>query len=160
MPFVVLPSGLWRLASLFVEAEGGGGDGDLPSWLAGAPYMVLLSAVSELLAFTAVGLIAAWGEVFPRWVPWLRGRRVPVVATTVVGALAAVVLTVLWTALFLVTEVAGTTITGEPSPADYPGNVGGWFSVVYYVSYVPLMLWGPLLGAVVVAYWRRRRGEG
>lgn len=37
------------------------------------PRRVLLSIAAELLAFTAVGLIAAWGEVFPGWVAVSRG---------------------------------------------------------------------------------------
>lgn len=28
------------------------------------------------------------------------------------------------------------------------------------LCYAPLVLWGPLLGAVTVAYWRRRRIHG
>ncbi len=40
-------------------------------------YVPSLPIASELLAFTAIGLIARRGEVFPRWVPYLSGRQVP-----------------------------------------------------------------------------------
>ncbi|MFG2003604.1 hypothetical protein ACGFNU_31025 [Spirillospora sp. NPDC048911] len=83
VPLTVLPSSVWRIAIGTFHlpiGEGDQGDGDLPSWLPGEVYVVLLSLVSELLAFTAVGLVATWGETFPRWIPGLRGRRVPTLA--------------------------------------------------------------------------------
>lgn len=160
VPLVVLPSGLWRIATEFVPGMEGGdtGSGTLPGWLPGEVYIVLLSVFSELVAFTAVGLIAAWGEVFPRWVPVLRGRRVPPLAVVVPAAIGAVLLTVVWTAAFAA-DFAGVTLQGEPTPAGYPGEAGGWTAAVYYVCYLPLLLWGPLLGLLTAAYRRRRRAE-
>jgi hypothetical protein len=32
-----------------------------------------------------------------------------------------------------------------------------WHFVVLAVSYAPLLLWGPPVGVVTVAYWQRRR---
>lgn len=157
VPFVVLPSGLWRVAVVLASDRRGHGTDGLPSWLPIEVYVILLSVVSELLAFAAVGLIASWGEVFPRWLPGLRGRRVPTAAAVVPGALGAAVLTVLWTVITVVTEVAGVTLRGDPVSQDYPGRAGDGSAVVFYVCYAPLVLWGPLLGAVTVAYWQRRR---
>ncbi|MFD0346588.1 hypothetical protein ACFQ0M_11775 [Kitasatospora aburaviensis] len=72
-----LPSCIWRIAAMNLNAplidhndappEGHGavlvsGEG---SWW----YVIALSVVSEALAFLAVGLVARWGEVWPRWVP-------------------------------------------------------------------------------------------
>lgn len=156
VPLTVLPSGIWRLGLLFVD-HSEADSGQLPDWLPLEVYVVLLSVVSELLAFTAVGLVAAWGEVVPRWIPVLGGRRIPVAAAAVPAALGAVVLTALWTVLAAVTQVAGTTLQGDPVPADFPSEAGGWTAAWFYVCYVPLVLWGPLLGVVTVAYWRRRR---
>ncbi|MFG2874395.1 hypothetical protein ACGFYU_05180 [Streptomyces sp. NPDC048337] len=156
IPFTVLPSGLWRLGLLFVDHVGAD-SGRLPGWLPLEVYVVILSVVSELLAFTAVGLVAAWGEVVPRWIPVLGGRRIPVAAAAVPAALGALALTALWTVLSVVTQVAGTTIQGDPIPANFPSEVGGWTALWFYVCYAPLVLWGPLLGLVTVAYWRRRR---
>lgn len=64
IPFTVLPSGLWRITTVVfhVGDDGAHGAGQLPSWLPGPVYIVALSIVSELLAFTAIGLIAAWGR--------------------------------------------------------------------------------------------------
>ncbi|MGW1378795.1 hypothetical protein ACWD6P_31645 [Streptomyces sp. NPDC002446] len=157
VPLLVLPSGIWRVVAVFASDHGGQGADGLPSWLPGEVYVVLLSVVSELLAFTAVGLIASWGEVFPRWLPVLGGRRVPTAAAVIPGALGAAALTFLWTVLAVVTEAAGVTVRGEPIPHDYPGMAGDGSAVVFYLCYAPLLLWGPLLGAVTVAYRRRRR---
>jgi hypothetical protein len=158
VPLAVLPSGLWRIATECFPALKGSGDtgrGDLPGWLPGEVYVIFLSVLSELLAFTAVGLIAAWGEVFPRWIPVLRGRRVPPLAAVVPAAIGTVVLTVIWTAAFAA-DFAGTTLQGDPTPSGYPGEAGGWKALAYYICYIPLLLWGPLLGLVTVAYWKRR----
>ncbi|MFB4317541.1 hypothetical protein [Actinomadura sp. 21ATH] len=146
VPLTVLPSGLWRLAVAFT-ADG------MP--FGERIYLVFLTLLSELVAFTAIGMVATWGERFPRWVPRLRGRRVPVRAAVVPAALGAAVLTVLWTSAF-VTHHAGITIRGEPTPANFPTNAGGWEAAVFYLSYLPLLLWGPLLAAVTIAYHRRR----
>ncbi|MET9022938.1 hypothetical protein ABZV93_23445 [Actinopolymorpha sp. NPDC004070] len=154
VPFTVLPSSLWRIAAvtfhlpIVTDPPRGGQPLGMPDEV----YVVVLSAVSELLAFTAVGLVARWGEVFPWWVPGLRGRRVPTAAAVVPAALGATVLTVLWTKVF-----AGLHASlGHPAPPGDPIAEHGWRLVVFVGSYAPLLLWGPLLAAVTVAYWRRR----
>ena len=156
VPLTVLPSSLWRVAVLFDESTAEK-TGNLPVWLPLPVYVVLLSVFSELVAFTAVGLIAAWGEAVPRWIPLVRGRRVPTAAAAVPAALGAVLLTVLWTAAF-VADAAGVTLRGDPAPRDFPTAAGGWEAAVFYACYVPLLAWGPLLAAVTVAYVRRRSG--
>lgn len=111
---------------------------------------------SEALAFTAFGLIARWGEVFPRWLPFVRGRRVPTAAAVVPATIGAALLTFLWTVLAPVTQVMGTTIRGDALPDDFPGSAGGWGEVWFHICYTPLVLWGPLLGVLTIAYWKRR----
>ncbi|MGC9436729.1 hypothetical protein [Streptomyces sp. WG5] len=44
----------------------------LESW--GLDATVLLAALGVFLLW---GLVRPWGQVFPRWTPWLRGRHVP-----------------------------------------------------------------------------------
>ncbi|GAA2808117.1 hypothetical protein RMN57_02960 [Kitasatospora sp. CM 4170] len=161
IPFTVLPSSAWRIATCTFHAplDGGGvqESGNL-GWLPIELYVVLLSVVSEVLAFAAVGLIAPWGEVFPRWIPGLRGRRVPVAAAVVPAGLGAAVLTVvpLYSAVML---AGGRTLTGQPLDAGIPLATHDWRTVVLVVCYAPLLLWGPMLAAVTVGYWRRRRGN-
>ncbi|MFC7220994.1 hypothetical protein ACFQLX_22965 [Streptomyces polyrhachis] len=145
VPFTVLPSSLWRLPEAFNE-------GSAPGERA---YIVFLSVLSELVAFTAVGLVATWGERFPRWIPKLRGRTVPTRVAVIPAAIGSVVLTVMWTAAWAV-DFAGVTLRGEPTPADFPSQAGGWEAAIYYVCYLPLLLWGPLLALATYGYHRRR----
>ncbi|MEW2079550.1 hypothetical protein AB0941_39435 [Streptomyces sp. NPDC013433] len=146
VPLTVLPSGIWRLPAAFGDGRG----------LGERAYVVSLSVLSEILAFTAIGLIARWGEVFPRWIPFLRGRRVPRRAAVLLAAIGVAGLTLLFTLLFIASEIRGTTIRGGDLPADFPSQAGGWEAAWFYFCYAPLTLWGPLLGVLTVAYWKRR----
>lgn len=149
VPLVVLPSALWRVPVAF---EGGLAVGE-------RAYVLFLSALSVALACTAFGLIARWGEVFPRWVPLLGGRGVPRLAAVVPATVGATILTFLWTVLGAFAEVRGTTVQGGELPDSFPTEAGGWEAVVYRVCYTPLILWGPLLAVLTVAYARRRRAN-
>ncbi|CAL9334305.1 hypothetical protein [Streptomyces sp. enrichment culture] len=146
VPLAVLPSSIWRLPAAFGEGRG----------LGERTYVFFLSVLSEVFAFAAIGLIARWGEVFPRWVPFLRGRRVPSRAAVLPATIGAVSLTLLFSLLFVASEIRGTTIRGGDLPADYPSQAGGWEAAWFYVCYAPLTLWGPLLGVLTVAYRKRR----
>ncbi|HWC24616.1 MAG TPA: hypothetical protein VG502_20155 [Flexivirga sp.] len=161
VPLVVLPSSLWRIAAFtlhlpIIKERTADDSGNLPWWMPLELYVVLLSVVSELLAFTAIGLVSTWGEVFPRWVPFLRGRRVPTLAAVIPGALGAAVLTTLWT--YSIGMLAlGRTMTGADLQPGGALDVHTWQGVLAVTMYAPLVLWGPLLAAVTIAYYRRRR---
>jgi len=162
VPLTVLPSSVWRIAACTFHApivRGDLGSALGSSGLPGVPlglYVVLLSIVSELLAFATVGLVSTWGEVFPRWIPVLHGRRVPPLSAVVPAALGAAVLTLLWT-WTAVSMSLGLRVDGRPHLQDAPLSFGDWQGLVAVVAYAPLLLWGPLLGAVTISYWRRRR---
>ncbi|NDU74317.1 hypothetical protein GWI34_16980 [Actinomadura sp. DSM 109109] len=165
VPFTVLPSGLWRIAAFALHLPilsgdaldvGGEAGGDLPGWVPLEVYVVALSIVSEVVAFTAVGLVAGWGEVFPRWLPGLRGRRVPVAAAVVPGLAGAAALTVMWTLSVVNCLVFQENIQGRPLPEGFPIHFHDWQGVLGVVAYAPLVAWGPLLAVVTLAYWRRR----
>lgn len=98
--------------------------------------------------------------MFPHWIPFLRGRRVPTRAAVIPATIGATILTLLFTLLFIVSEIRGTTIRGDAMSADYPSRAGGWESAWFYFCYAPLVLWGPLLAVLTVAYWNRRRAAG
>ncbi|MEV8638330.1 hypothetical protein AB0395_42425 [Streptosporangium sp. NPDC051023] len=166
IPFTVLPSGLWRIAGvtfhLPLNAPGfppRPRSARLPSWLPEEIYVILMSVASELLAFAAIGLVAAWGEVFPRWIVGLRGRRVPPLAAVVPATIGAVVLTGLWT-FTMVSTWLGRTLQGDALPPDFPLNFRNWQGVLAIAAYVPLLAWGPLLALVTVAYHHRRTRVG
>lgn len=162
IPFVVLPSSIWRVVTFafhvpLVNKAPPGADmnGTLPAWFPLELYVIVLSLVSEFFAFLAIGLIARWGEVFPRWIPGLAGRRVPIFAAVVPAAIGAAFLTLLWT-WTSATSLVGKTIQGQPVTADNPFSQYDWHFAVAVVAYAPLIAWGPLLAAVTVAYYRRR----
>jgi hypothetical protein len=55
---------------------------------------------------------------------------------------------------------ASGRLTGcVPLPADFPTQGGTPAAVIFYVCYLPLLLWGPLLAAVAYAYHRRRQAR-
>ena len=65
IPFTVLPSSLWRIAAYTFHLPIADGPTRAPSGLPGISlelYVVLLSLVSELAAFTGVGLVARWAR--------------------------------------------------------------------------------------------------
>jgi hypothetical protein len=97
---------------------------------------LLLGGAAVAGAVLTTGLVARWGEVWPRWVPGLRGRPVPVAAAVVPATLVGV----------LLCAAAGPmTVTafqkGQP--------------VVLLMF--PLPVWGPALGLAALGYALRRR---
>jgi len=59
----VLPPSIWRLPAVF--------DGNIG--IVERMYVLTPSIVPEVPAFASFGLMARWGEVWPRWIPFLRG---------------------------------------------------------------------------------------
>jgi hypothetical protein len=100
---------------------------------------VMIGCSAILALVLTLGLISRWGERFPRWVPLVGGREVPVRLAVVPGMLGALVLCVAAPGL-LVKAVE----TGYPMDA--------FLTLLIF----PAPLWGPLLAAAVYAYWRRR----
>ena len=90
-----------------------------------------------------LGLVQRWGEVFPRWMPGVAGRRVPVRLATVPASLVAISVTSASVG-FLTTDGFLTMFTGGASLATLPMLL--W------------PLWGVALGAATLAYRLRRRG--
>ncbi|MFF2808265.1 hypothetical protein ACFVT2_14055 [Streptomyces sp. NPDC058000] len=142
---VVLPSGLWRLALVVGCPAGYTAEGFVPFDTAGAKvWMLALSVFSELAALLTIGLVRPWGEVVPGRVPLIGGRTVHPAAAAVPAGLGALALTVLW--------------AGVPWWWSYPHqDMTPTGNVLVGMLYQPLFLWGPLLGAVTISYWRRRR---
>ncbi|MEV2252093.1 hypothetical protein AB0I94_16155 [Streptomyces sp. NPDC050147] len=144
IPLVALPVCVWRLPIGF--GYGMGGQTMDPAWF-NIPYVLGLSIFTELFALLGFGLVRGWGEVVPRWMPWLGGRRVPVAAAVVPAAIGGLLLTgigVEW----LVTAI------GE-GPGAWP-YAAGWDVLAMTVSGL-MNLWGPLLLVLTYAYYRRRR---
>ncbi|NIK60800.1 hypothetical protein [Kribbella shirazensis] len=148
IPFLALPSGLWRLGLVFGSSMGLLDDAGRPAYLIGFGeklYVVCLSIVSELVALTAVGLVSRWGEVAPRWIPFIGGRRVHPYAAIVPAVLGSLGLIAIWTYGF------------RDAFTDHfiPFSSTEW-KVLMIACYLPLNLWGPALLVVTWAYYRRR----
>ncbi|GGS77623.1 hypothetical protein GCM10010222_18650 [Streptomyces tanashiensis] len=140
-----MPSALWRLAIAVGIPVGLARSEyevmDAPGW--GSLALLGLSVASEVLAFLTLGLVRGWGEIWPRWIPYLRGRRVPVLAATTAAAFGA-----------LATTTYGVLYVYTTFHAEMEGST--WGIWLMNVLYAPLLLWGPLLAAVTVHYHRRR----
>jgi hypothetical protein len=152
VPLVVLPSSLWRVAlGLGVPV---GFSGALartyaaPGWI--TPYVLGLSLLAEALALLTLGLVRPWGERVPSRIPLLGGRTIPAPAAAVPAGLGAVALTTL--------TIAGAAVWNGPQNNGQPDAPHGIAGLVMAACYAPLLAWGPLLGAVTVAYYRRRQG--
>ena len=79
----------------------------------------------------------------------------PIRPAVIAGALGAAVLTLLWTWV-AVHFTLGQRIDGTSRSALAPLNFHDWRGVLAVAAYAPLVLWGPLLAAVIVAYYGRR----
>jgi hypothetical protein len=113
-----------------------------PAELAAMPELrlhgVLLGMAALAGAVLTTGLLARWGEVWPRWMPVVRGRPVPVAAAVVPGGVVAALFTVAALPMTIMTVASGDL----------------WGLVVF-----PFVVWGPALGIAVLAYALRRRVE-
>jgi hypothetical protein len=114
-----------------------------PATLVATPELrlhgLLLGCASLVGAVLTAGLVARWGEVWPRWMPVVRGRPVPLAAAVVPGGVVAALFTV---AAFPMTIMA--VATGDLS------------SLIVF----PFIVWGPALGIGVLGYALRRRAGG
>ncbi len=48
-------------------------------------------------------------------------------------------------------------INGRPLGSDSVLSFDDWKGLVAVIAYAPLLLWGPLLAAATIGYWKRRR---
>ncbi|WP_119726420.1 hypothetical protein [Thermomonospora amylolytica] len=144
---VALPSGLWRIGlalgfPLGYTEEGLRALVGPSAW--GPVYLVVLSVLTEAAAMLTLGLVQRWGEVAPRWLPFVGGRIIPPRLAIVPAWLGVAVLTVLWTPFLF----------WWATPHDDMTALG--HALVGFL-YLPLVAWAPLLAAVTLSYQRRRR---
>ena len=148
IPFLVLPSGLWRLGLVAGSSMGMLDDtvGRCTSTGIGeAVYIVFLTLFSEAVALTAFGMVRPWGEVVPRWIPFIGGRRVAPYAAIIPATLGGLSLIAIWTYGFR--DVFSDEFLPFSSDAA---------AVLMISCYAPLNLWGPALLVLTWAYYRRR----
>ncbi|MGH3085802.1 MAG: hypothetical protein ACRDSJ_00620 [Rubrobacteraceae bacterium] len=109
-----------------------------------------LAAVAVGGAFLTLGLIQRWGEVFPRWVPLLSERRVPIPLAVVPASLVSVLVGAAGV-MFVRLTLFGTFRLGERTLALDEN----WAALAPELLWP---LWGAALGAATLAYYYRRRG--
>jgi hypothetical protein len=118
------------------------GEADTPGiWLLGA----MLGTLGAGGAILTLGLIQKWGEIYPRWIPGLRGKPVWPRTAIIPATLVAIMVT---TAGLMYIRI---TARGQ-LPGDFRDNIA---------TVGPEMLWplwGFALGAATYAYHLRRRG--
>lgn len=109
---------------------------------------LLLGGGAALGVVLTLGLIRPWGRIFPRWMPWRGGDRVPVGAAVIPGGLVAGVLC----------ASAAPMLYGIWAPAN--GTVFGGASQVEQLAacvIFPFWAWGPALALAVWGYAAARR---
>jgi hypothetical protein len=106
-------------------------------------FGVGLGVVALTSGLVTLGLIRPWGEVWPRWMPVLAGRPVPIRAAVIPGAIAATLLL-----------VGSSSLIGMlwSSDATWQENVKG-------LLLFPFPLWGTAVALATAAYYYRRRGR-
>lgn len=66
----------------------------------GTAYVFGLTLLLVSLALLTFGLVRPWGEVLPRWIPFVGGDRVPRLAAIIPAGAGATPLTLLWITAF------------------------------------------------------------
>ncbi|MBO0608623.1 hypothetical protein [Myceligenerans salitolerans] len=101
---------------------------------------LLLSGGAWIGFVLTLGLILPWGEVFPRWVPGLAGKPVPIAAAAVPGGFVAATL----------------TCAALPMLLAFRGR--GADELLLSAVAFPCWYWGPALALAVWGYVAHRRG--
>jgi hypothetical protein len=120
-------------------------------WIGGALFLGNFILVGALLM---LGLVQRWGEVFPRWMIGLAGRRVPIALAVVPASLASVLLVVggigIWSGLGQM--IANAAAAGS----EGIGLIG---EITFQLGPTLLFpVWGVALAVAALGYYYRRRG--
>ena len=103
-----------------------------------------LGSVALTGSLLTLGLSMRWGDIFPRWLPFLRNRRVPPMLAIVPATLAS-----------LLIFAAGLSVLRESIRSALRGE--SWVAIDLVGLLWPL--WGLSLGTATLAYYYRRRGR-
>jgi hypothetical protein len=137
-----MPYALWRMTWLLPHPIGFSA-----AELNAEPGMKMfglgLGLIASASGVVTLGLIRPWGEVWPRWIPFVAGRPVPMKAVLVPGTMAA--------ALLLVGSSSLLQLSWDPD-SSVLNNLGR-------LMLFPFPLWGAAVGLATAAYYYRRRGR-
>jgi hypothetical protein len=108
------------------------------------PLAVAIVAVPALGGLLTLGLAQRWGQIFPRWTPWLAGRRVPRPLALVPASIVAVALTCY--GLISIGVMTAALLGGELTWSQLRS---GWA----VAATLPVFLaWGVALGITTLGY--------
>jgi hypothetical protein len=121
------------------------------TWISG----LFLATFGLVGAFLMLGLVQRWGEVFPRWMIGLAGRRVPLALALVPASLISVLLVVggivIWSGI---PQMVAALAAGG---AEGIGSVGEL--LIFHLGPTLLFpVWGAALAVATLGYYYRRRG--
>jgi len=112
-------------------------------WISG----LFLATFGLVGAALMLGLVQRWGEVFPRWMLGLAGRRVPIAAAVVPAAIVSVLL-----------MVGGITILSSYAQMAEAAAATGQDMVIVVGPAMLFAVWGAALAVATLGYYYRRRG--
>jgi hypothetical protein len=123
---------------------------EMGTWVGG----LSLATFGLVGAILMLGLVQHWGEVFPRWMIGLAGRRVPIGLAVIPASIVAVLLIVggigIWAGLPQL--VAGMSASG----ATDSESIG---AIIFQLGPTLLFpVWGVALAVATLGYYYRRRG--
>ncbi len=120
------------------------------TWISG----LFLATFGLVGAVLMLGLVQRWGEVFPRWMLGLAGRRVPLALAVVPASLVSVLLVVggitIWTGL---DQMVANLVAGGAEEMEITG------AIIFVLGPTLLFpVWGVALAVATLGYYYRRRG--
>ncbi|HTX89790.1 MAG TPA: hypothetical protein VMC09_01125 [Anaerolineales bacterium] len=105
-------------------------------------------------AVLMLGLVQRWGEVFPRWMVGLAGRRVPIALAVVPASLVSVLLVV---GGIVIGSGLGQMVANLTASGVEGGEIAG--AIIFQLGPTLLFpVWGLALAAATLGYYYRRRG--
>ncbi|MFJ4105371.1 hypothetical protein [Amycolatopsis japonica] len=153
LPWLLLPSCLWRLPFAVHFEMGQIHDREMPGYWLSVPYVLTLSVLSEVIALLAIGLVRGWGEMVPRWIPFLGGKAVRPMAAVVPAVVGGLILT----ALFSSIPLGDGRRLGLFGVAENVAYVNAGWETLAAICTAPLALWGPITIVLGLAYHHRAR---
>jgi hypothetical protein len=130
-----IPLGMSEEYHRFMQARG--------EWISG----LFLANVGLVGAVLMLGLVQRWGEVFPRWMIGLAGRRVPIALAVIPAAIMSV--------LFMVGGIAMWSSLDKMAAGAAATEQNMWI-IVGPVLLFPV--WAVALAVATLGYYYRRRG--
>ncbi len=119
-------------------------------WISGLFLATFILAGAVLM----LGLVQRWGEVFPRWMFGLAGRRVPIALAVIPASLASVLLIVGGVGIWLgLGQMAANLAATGPEGIELVWEL--------FIQVGPTLLfpvWGAMLAVATLGYYYRRRG--